>query len=80
MDKSEVLIEETKEITLSIIENLSDEQKQETEIVQDEIRRGTPPVFLETDATDTAGLPSRHAGLIMAVGLSAHRRYRCAFR
>ena len=38
MDKSEVLIEEAKEITLSIIENLSDEQKQETETVQDEIR------------------------------------------
>ena len=38
MDKSEVLIEEAKEITLSILENLSDEQKQETETVQDEIR------------------------------------------
>ena len=38
MDKSEELIEEAKEITRSIIENLSDEQKQETETVQDEIR------------------------------------------
>ncbi len=38
MDKSEVLIEEAKEITLSVLENLSDEQKQETETVQDEIR------------------------------------------
>ncbi|MXV85299.1 ribonuclease J [Candidatus Poribacteria bacterium] len=38
MDKSEELIEEVKEITQSIIENLSDEQKEETEAVQDEIR------------------------------------------
>ena len=38
MDKSEELIEEAKEITRSVIENLSDEQKQETETVQDEIR------------------------------------------
>ena len=38
MDKSEELIEEAKEITRSVIENLSDEQKHETEIVQDEIR------------------------------------------
>ena len=38
MDKSEELIEEAKEITRSVIEKLSDEQKQETETVQDEIR------------------------------------------
>ncbi len=38
MDKSEELIEEAKEITRRVIENLSDEQKRETEIVQDEIR------------------------------------------
>lgn len=38
MDKSEELIEEAKEITRKVIENLSDEQKHETEIVQDEIR------------------------------------------
>ena len=38
MDKSEELIEEVKEITQSVIENLSDEQKEETEAVQDEIR------------------------------------------
>ena len=38
MDQSEELIEEAKEITLRVIENLSDEQKQETETVQDEIR------------------------------------------
>ena len=38
MDKSEELIEAAKEITRSVIENLSDEQKQETETVQDEIR------------------------------------------
>ena len=38
MDKSEELIEEAKEITLRVIGNLSDEQKQETETVQDEIR------------------------------------------
>ena len=38
MDESEELIEEAKEITLRVIENLSDEQKHETEIVQDEIR------------------------------------------
>ena len=38
MDKSEELIEEAKEITRRVIENLSDEQKHEAEIVQDEIR------------------------------------------
>ena len=38
MDQSEELIEEAKEITRRVIENLSDEQKHETEIVQDEIR------------------------------------------
>ncbi|MYK96631.1 ribonuclease J [Candidatus Poribacteria bacterium] len=38
MDKSEELIEKAKEITREAIENLSDEQKYETEIVQDEIR------------------------------------------
>ena len=38
MDKSEELIDEAKEITLRVIENLNDEQKQETETVQDEIR------------------------------------------
>lgn len=38
MDKSEELIEEAKEITRSVIESLSDEQKVETEAVQDEIR------------------------------------------
>ena len=38
MDESEELIEEAKEITRRVIGNLSDEQKHETEIVQDEIR------------------------------------------
>ena len=38
MDQSEELIEEAKEITRSVIANLSDEQKHETEIVQDEVR------------------------------------------
>ena len=38
MDKSEELIEEAKEITRRVIENLSDEQKHETGIVQDEVR------------------------------------------
>jgi ribonuclease J len=38
MDESEELIAEAKEITRRVIENLSDEQKDETEIVQDEIR------------------------------------------
>ncbi len=38
MDESEELIEEAKEITRRVIENLNDEQKHETEIVQDEIR------------------------------------------
>ncbi len=38
MDKSEELIEEAKEITRSVIESLSDEQREETEAVQDEIR------------------------------------------
>ncbi len=38
MKESEELMEEAKKITLRIIENLSAEQKQETEIVQDEIR------------------------------------------
>ena len=38
MDKSEELIEEAKEITRRVVENLSDEQKHETQVVQDEIR------------------------------------------
>ena len=38
MDESEELIEEAKEITRRVIENLSDEQKHETETVQDEVR------------------------------------------
>ena len=38
MDESEELIEKAKEITLNVIESLSDEEKNETEIVQDEIR------------------------------------------
>ena len=38
MDQSEELIEAAKEITRSVIENLSDEQKHETEVVQDEVR------------------------------------------
>ena len=38
IDKSEELIEEAKEIIRSVIENLSDEQREETEAVQDEIR------------------------------------------
>ena len=38
MDESEELIEEAKKITRRVIENLSDEQKHETETVQDEIR------------------------------------------
>ena len=38
MDESAELIETAKEITRRVIENLSDEQKHETEIVQDEIR------------------------------------------
>lgn len=38
MDESEELIEEAKEITRKVIENLSDEQKHETETVQDEVR------------------------------------------
>jgi len=38
MDHSEELIEKAKEITRGAIEKLSDEQKHETEIVQDEIR------------------------------------------
>ncbi|MDE0481621.1 MAG: ribonuclease J [Candidatus Poribacteria bacterium] len=38
MDESEELFTEAKEITRSVIENLSDEQKHETEIVQDAIR------------------------------------------
>ena len=38
MDESEELIEEAKKVTRRVIENLSDEQKHETEIVQDEVR------------------------------------------
>ncbi len=38
MDESEDLITQAKEITRSVIENLTDEQKQESEVVQDEIR------------------------------------------
>ena len=38
MDESEDLMTEAKEITRSVIESLTDEQKQETEVVQEEIR------------------------------------------
>ena len=38
MDESEELIEAAKEITRNVIANLSDEQKHETETVQDEVR------------------------------------------
>lgn len=38
MDKSEELMDEAKQITRRVIDNLSDEQKAETETVQDEIR------------------------------------------
>ncbi len=38
MDDSEDLVTEAKDITRSVIEGLTDEQKQETEIVQEEIR------------------------------------------
>ena len=38
MDESEELMEEAKEITRRVIKNLSDEQKHETEVVQDEVR------------------------------------------
>ncbi len=38
MDKAEELIDEAKQIARNVIENLSDEQKTETETVQDEIR------------------------------------------
>ena len=38
MDNSENLITEAKEITRKVIENLTDEQKHETQTVQDEIR------------------------------------------
>ena len=38
MDEAEDLMTEAKEITRSVIETLTDEQKQETEVVQEEIR------------------------------------------
>ena len=38
MDESEELFNEAKELTRNVIDNLTNEQKQETEIVQDEIR------------------------------------------
>ncbi len=38
MDESEDLVTEAKDITRSVIESLTDEQKQETEVVQEEIR------------------------------------------
>ena len=38
MDKSEELMDEAKQLTRRVIDNLSDEQKAETETVQDEIR------------------------------------------
>ena len=57
MDESEELIEEAKEITRRVIENLNDEQKHETETVQDEVSRRAPSVLLETNATHTAYFP-----------------------
>ncbi len=45
MDESEELVNEAKEITRHVIENLTNEQKQETEIVQDEIRVALRKLF-----------------------------------
>lgn len=45
MDESEDLVTEAKEITRRVIENLSDEQKHETETVQEEIRTGLRRFF-----------------------------------
>jgi ribonuclease J len=45
MDESEDLFTEAKEITINVIENLSDEQKHETEIVQDAIRSALRKFF-----------------------------------
>ncbi len=47
MDESEELVEEAKEITRRVIENLSDEQKHETETIQDEIRTALRRFFTE---------------------------------
>lgn len=45
IDESEELINEAKEITRNVIDNLTNEQKQETEIVQDEIRIALRKLF-----------------------------------
>lgn len=45
MDESEELVNEAKELTRNVIENLTNEQKQETEIVQDEIRVALRKLF-----------------------------------
>ena len=45
MDESKELIEKAKEITRRVIANLSDEQKHETEIVQDEVRGALRKLF-----------------------------------
>ncbi len=45
MDESEDLFTEAKEITRKVIENMSDEQKHETEIVQDAIRSALRKFF-----------------------------------
>ena len=47
MDESEDLVTEAKEITRNVIENLSDEQKHETEIVQDAIRSALRKFFAQ---------------------------------
>ncbi len=47
MDESEELVEEAKEITRRVIENLSDEQKHEIETIQDEIRTALRKFFTE---------------------------------
>ena len=45
MDESEELFNEAKELTRHVIDNLTNEQKQETEIVQDEIRAALRRLF-----------------------------------
>ena len=45
MDESEELFNEAKELTRNVIDNLTNEQKQETEIVQDEIRVALRKLF-----------------------------------
>ena len=63
IDESEELINEAKEIARHVIDNLTNEQKQETEIVQDEIRVALRKLFAKQMQRSPFSASCRYEGL-----------------